>query len=142
MLQTRQAGALSVDHVACQRISGCRRWLSAGVGRRGQTPGSGERQHVPVQGAPCWVNLTAADLDVARAFYGEVLGWRFRPSSPHDQFLVAAAGGDPVAGLAAHRPGLAPASVWTPHFPVRDADTTAARIANGCHRGGWSDGCR
>ncbi|MFD8438793.1 hypothetical protein ACFV2I_27335 [Streptomyces microflavus] len=30
-----------------------------------------------------------ADLDVARAFYGEVLGWRFRPSSLDDQFLVA-----------------------------------------------------
>ncbi|WP_404950898.1 hypothetical protein [Streptomyces sp. ARC12] len=62
--------------------------------------GSGERQHVPVQGAPCWVNLMVADLDVARAFYGEVLGWRFRPSSLDDQFLVATAGGDPVAGLA------------------------------------------
>ncbi|MGC5533683.1 VOC family protein [Streptomyces sp. SR-10] len=90
--------------------------------------GSGERQHVPVQGAPCWVNLMVADLDVARAFYGEVLGWRFRPSSLDDQFLVATAGGDPVAGLAARRPGLAPTSVWTPYFAVRDADTTAARI--------------
>ncbi|XQE83419.1 VOC family protein [Streptomyces microflavus] len=91
-------------------------------------PGSDERQHVPVQGAPCWVNLMVSDLDVARAFYGEVLGWRFRPSSLDDHFLVATADGDPVAGLAARRPGLESASVWTPYFAVRDADVTAARI--------------
>ncbi|WP_371621537.1 VOC family protein [Streptomyces sp. NBC_01116] len=90
--------------------------------------GPDERQHVPVQGAPCWVNLMVADLDVARAFYGEVLGWQFRSSSLDDQFLVATAGGDPVAGLAARRPGLTSASVWTPYFAVRDADATAARI--------------
>ncbi|MFW3463816.1 VOC family protein [Streptomyces microflavus] len=91
-------------------------------------PGSDERQHVPVQGAPCWVNLMVSDLDVARAFYGEVLGWRFRPSSLDDHFLVATADGDPVAGLAARRPGLESASAWTPYFAVRDAHVTAARI--------------
>ncbi|WP_406483857.1 VOC family protein [Streptomyces microflavus] len=90
--------------------------------------GSGERQYLPVQGAQCSVNLMVVDLDVARAFYGEVLGWRFRPSSLDDQFLVAMAGGDPVAGLAARRPGLTAASVWTPYFAVRNADATAARI--------------
>ncbi|QKW47778.1 VOC family protein [Streptomyces microflavus] len=90
--------------------------------------GSGERQYLPVQGAQCSVNLMVVDLDVARAFYGEVLGWRFRPSSLNDQFLVAMAGGDPVAGLAARRPGLTAASVWTPYFAVRNADATAARI--------------
>lgn len=80
------------------------------------------------QGAPCWVNLMVADLGVARAFYGEVLGWRFRPSSLDEEFLVATADGDPVAGMGTRRPGLAPASVWTPYFAVRDADVTAARI--------------
>ncbi|MEU4181353.1 VOC family protein [Streptomyces sp. NPDC026589] len=69
-----------------------------------------------------------ADLGVARAFYGEVLGWRFRPSSLDEEFLVATADGDPVAGMGTRRPGLAPASVWTPYFAVRDADVTAARI--------------
>lgn len=87
-----------------------------------------ERQSLPAQGAPCWVNLMVADLDVARAFYGEVLGWRFRSSSLDEHFLVATAEGDPVAGIATRRPGLAPASVWTPYFAVRDADATAARI--------------
>ncbi|MFH9749053.1 VOC family protein [Streptomyces anulatus] len=91
-------------------------------------PGSNERQSVPVQGAPCWVNLMVADLAVAQAFYGAVLGWRFRSSSLDEDFVVATAGGDPVAGIGTRRPGLAPVSEWTPYFAVRDADATAARI--------------
>ncbi|MFJ8888774.1 VOC family protein [Streptomyces sp. NPDC102402] len=68
------------------------------------------------------------DLGVARAFYGEVLDWRFRSSSLDEQSLVATADGGPVAGIGSRRPGLAPDSVWTPYFAVRDADATAARI--------------
>ncbi|MDG9684341.1 VOC family protein [Streptomyces sp. DH18] len=83
---------------------------------------------MPVQGAPCWVNLMVADLAVAQAFYGAVLGWRFRSSSLDEEFVVATAGGDAVAGIGTRRPGLAPASEWTPYFAVRDADATAARI--------------
>ncbi|NED84201.1 VOC family protein [Streptomyces sp. SID11233] len=90
--------------------------------------GSGGRRSRAVQGAPCWVNLMVTDLGVARAFYGDVLGWRFRASSLDEGFLVATADGDPVAGIGTRRPGLAPASVWTPYFAVRDADVTAARI--------------
>ncbi|MEU0382623.1 VOC family protein [Streptomyces cyaneofuscatus] len=81
-----------------------------------------------MQGTPCWVNLVVADLRVASTFYGEVLGWRFRSGSLDAQFLVAMADGDPVAGLAARRPGLTAASVWMPYFAVRDTDVTAARI--------------
>ncbi|MFH9655546.1 VOC family protein [Streptomyces anulatus] len=69
-----------------------------------------------------------ADLAVAQAFYGAVLGWRFRSSSLDEDFVVATAGGDPVAGIGTRRPGLAPVSEWTPYFAVRDADATAARI--------------
>ncbi|MFF1924240.1 VOC family protein [Streptomyces sp. NPDC058221] len=85
-------------------------------------------QVVPVPGLPCWVNLMVGDLSAARTFYTAVLGWDFRASSLGGQFLVASAGGEPVAGIGAQRPGLAPPSVWTPYFAVRDADVTAARI--------------
>ncbi|WSY30497.1 VOC family protein [Streptomyces sp. NBC_00887] len=68
------------------------------------------------------------DLVAARAFYAAVLGWEFRKSSLGDQFVVASADGLPVAGIGERRPGLAPASEWTPYFAVRDADVTAARI--------------
>ncbi|MFF9689791.1 VOC family protein [Streptomyces sp. NPDC014623] len=83
---------------------------------------------VPTAGVPCWVNLMVSDLQAAQAFYRAVFGWEFRASSLGDQFLVASADGLPVAGLGERRPGLAPASVWTPYFAVPDADTVAARI--------------
>ncbi|WUS95414.1 VOC family protein [Streptomyces sp. NBC_00708] len=83
---------------------------------------------VPAPGVPCWVNLMVGDLPTATAFYTAVLGWEFRPSLLGGQFLVASQDGSPVAGIGARRPGLAPASVWTPYFAVRDADVTAARI--------------
>ncbi|MFH9613559.1 VOC family protein [Streptomyces pratensis] len=83
---------------------------------------------VPTVGVPCWVNLMVSDLQTAQAFYAEVLGWKFRTSSLGDRFLVASAGGSPVAGLGERQQGFAPASVWTPYFAVRDADGAAARI--------------
>lgn len=83
---------------------------------------------VPAPGVPCWVNLMVGDLPAATAFYTAVLGWEFHPSLLGGQFLVASQDGSPVAGIGARRPGLAPASVWTPYFAVRDADVTAARI--------------
>ncbi|SCE16245.1 VOC family protein [Streptomyces sp. OspMP-M43] len=90
--------------------------------------GSKERQSLPVQGTPCWVNLMVGNLEAARAFYGAVLGWTFRSSSLDAQFLVATDHGDPVAGIGARRPGLEVASVWTPYFAVRNADETASRL--------------
>ncbi|MFD4029460.1 VOC family protein [Streptomyces sp. NPDC058637] len=89
---------------------------------------SGAEQVVPVAGMPCWINLMVDDLAAARAFYTAVLGWEFRRSSLGSQFVVASAEGLPVAGMGERRPGLAPASEWTPYFAVRDADVTAARI--------------
>ncbi|MER7726892.1 VOC family protein [Streptomyces sp. NPDC096323] len=83
---------------------------------------------VPAPGTPCWVNLMVGDLRAAQAFYAAVLGWKFRASSLGSGFLVASVGGRPVAGLGERRPGLAPPSVWTPYFAVRDATVTAARI--------------
>ncbi len=88
----------------------------------------GESLSPPVRGVPCWVNAMVDDLAGVRAFYGEVLDWTFRSGSLGDRFLLATAGGEPVAGPAAHRPGFPAASVWTPYFAVRDVDATAARI--------------
>ena len=28
-------------------------------------------------GTPCWVDLGAADLDAAKAFYSSILGWEY-----------------------------------------------------------------
>ncbi|MFF4082027.1 VOC family protein [Streptomyces sp. NPDC087218] len=82
---------------------------------------------MPVLGAPCWVNLLTQDLRAAQTFYAEVMGWKFRDSDLGDDFSVALARGEPVAGIGCCPGGNHPA-VWTPYFAVEDADRTAGRI--------------
>ncbi|MCX4790977.1 MULTISPECIES: VOC family protein [unclassified Streptomyces] len=82
---------------------------------------------MPVAGAPCWVNLMARDLHAAQSFYTEVMDWEFRASTLGNNFSVAMAHGEPVAGIGACSPG-GPPTVWTPYFAVRDADETADRV--------------
>ncbi|MFF8657329.1 VOC family protein [Streptomyces huasconensis] len=79
-------------------------------------------------GAPCWVSLTARDLTTAQRFYGAVMGWRFRPAKLGEQFSVATAHGDPVAGVGAIASSLQIAAAWTPYFAVLSADETVSRV--------------
>ncbi|MEU3407092.1 VOC family protein [Streptomyces sp. NPDC006670] len=81
-----------------------------------------------VFGAPVCVSLATHDLEAAEAFYGDVLGWRFRRSRLGEEFRVACADGVPVAGIAAVVPRLGVPMAWTPYFAVADADETASRI--------------
>jgi uncharacterized protein len=86
------------------------------------------REAPPVHGAPCWVSLATGGLEGAQRFYGEVLGWSFRPGSMGEEFSVAYADGVPVAGLGAIARTMGVAVQWTPFFSVPDADTAAARV--------------
>lgn len=70
----------------------------------------------------------ARDLDAAQRFYGEVLGWRFRPSELGPEFSVGFLGGRPLAGIGAMAGSLSVPVAWTPYFAVDDADVAAARI--------------
>ncbi|WP_405577350.1 VOC family protein [Streptomyces sp. NBC_01190] len=80
------------------------------------------------RGAPCWVSLSARDLESAEKFYGSVLGWQFRSTTLGDDFAVALSDGKPVAGIGAVATDLQVAVVWTPFFAVPQADEAAARI--------------
>jgi predicted enzyme related to lactoylglutathione lyase len=80
------------------------------------------------RGAPCWVGLTARDLESAEKFYGSVLGWEFRNTTLGDHFAVALSGGKPVAGIGAVASDMQVPVVWTPYFAVTQADEAAARI--------------
>ncbi|MDC7340374.1 VOC family protein [Streptomyces lydicus] len=82
----------------------------------------------PGRGAPCWVSLLARDLGAAQDFYSAVLGWRFRPASLGEEFSVAVADGQPVAGIGALAQSYRIAVAWTSYFAVDDADLTADRI--------------
>lgn len=81
-----------------------------------------------VRGAPCWVSLMTHDLEAAQKFYSAVLGWRFRPASLGEEFCVAIAGGEPVAGIGALAQNFQVAVAWTSYFAVENADDTAGRI--------------
>lgn len=81
-----------------------------------------------VRGAPCWVSLMAHDLEAAQKFYSTVLGWRFRPAALGEEFCVAVADGEPVAGIGALAQSFQVAVAWTCYFAVENADETADRI--------------
>ncbi|OIJ96894.1 VOC family protein [Streptomyces colonosanans] len=88
---------------------------------RGEVPGHS------VFGAPCWVSLTARDVEAAENFYRAVFGWEWRPNSHDDRFRVALADGVPVAGIAAVASMWQMAVTWTPYFAVASADDVVAR---------------
>ncbi|CAM5610659.1 Glyoxalase/bleomycin resistance/extradiol dioxygenase family protein OS=Streptomyces alboniger OX=132473 GN=CP975_03560 PE=4 SV=1 [Streptomyces alboniger] len=97
-------------------------------GGAGPTRRTGSVLSESAVGAPCWVSLTARDLTTAQRFYGAVMGWQFRPAELGEQFSVATAEGDPVAGVGAVATSLQIAVAWTPYFAVLSADETVARV--------------
>lgn len=83
-----------------------------------------------VQGAPCWVSLMAADLEGAQGFYGDLFGWRFRPSRHgHGRYTIAfTPDGAPTVGMStpAAAGGAFPVT-WTTYFAADSADDIAWR---------------
>lgn len=83
---------------------------------------------------PVYFDLSVTDLEAARAFFGQVLGWRFeRIPMPYEYYRIAAgtpdeAGIDGGIGRAADAPlsGGRPLTVLT--LPVADLDAAVARV--------------
>jgi predicted enzyme related to lactoylglutathione lyase len=81
-------------------------------------------------GTPCWVDLGAADLDAAVAFYSDLFGWEVpeRPDSAEmGGYRRALKGGADVAGLYPQMEAGMP-SVWMTYVAVSDAEATAAAV--------------
>ncbi|NEA56211.1 VOC family protein [Streptomyces sp. SID13666] len=81
-----------------------------------------------VQGAPCWVTLTAADLPASKAFYNRVLGWQYRPGFGLDEYAEAISDGEPIAGLGETGHSFGVPACWSVHFAVDSVDRAAGRI--------------
>lgn len=80
-------------------------------------------------GTPCWVDLSATDLDAAKAFYGSVLGWDFVDTGDEfGHYTLAQVGGKPVAAISPPPPGHQPMP-WTVYLATEDTDATAKLIA-------------
>ncbi|MFJ9517260.1 VOC family protein [Kitasatospora sp. NPDC101801] len=78
-------------------------------------------------GAPCWVEQGSADPQAARAFYGELFGWRPETDpEPEDAgYSVMLLGEDPVAAITP-LPAPGRPAVWTVSLTSADVDATAA----------------
>lgn len=79
-------------------------------------------------GALCWTELNSRNLDSAKAFYTEVFGWGWGPTSPdYAEFMV----GDRVVGGLMPMPEQVPAEVpehWMNYFAVADIDASTAKV--------------
>jgi predicted enzyme related to lactoylglutathione lyase len=80
-------------------------------------------------GTPCWVDYGAADLEAAKAFYTDVLGWTYTEGEPEfGGYVTCLAQERAAAGLMPQMDPNDPPR-WTTYFATDDADATAARIA-------------
>ncbi len=77
-----------------------------------------------------WYDLATSDIEAARKFYCDVVGWTYQDNSQGGQtygiFKVGDAG---VAGLMPYPDAMAPPHpVWNGYIAVEDVDTMAGRI--------------
>ncbi|MEV7689861.1 VOC family protein [Streptomyces bungoensis] len=84
---------------------------------------------VQPEGTPCWADAMFGDVEAAKTFYGDVLGWTFGDSSPeYGNYTQAYADGRAVAAVVPPMPGEAGQSQWCLYFATPDAAATARRI--------------
>ncbi|MGW7102695.1 VOC family protein [Streptomyces sp. NPDC054838] len=81
------------------------------------------------EGAPCWVDAMFADVEGAKSFYGDVLGWTFgESSSEYGNYTQAYSDGKAVAAVVPPMPGVDAPSQWCLYFASPDAAATAEKI--------------
>ncbi|MEX2980615.1 VOC family protein [Streptomyces sp. C36] len=87
----------------------------------------------PPEGVPCWADAMFADLESAKRFYGDVLGWTFGESAAeYGNYTQAYSDGKAVAAVVPPMPGQEGQSAWCLYFSSPDAAATAEKIrANG-----------
>ena len=81
-------------------------------------------------GVPCWADAMIPDLEGAKRFYGELLGWTFEEGSPEfGNYTEARSDGLRVAAVVPTPPEMAgsPPS-WSIYFASSRVDETARRI--------------
>lgn len=81
-------------------------------------------------GTISWVDLSTPNIDGARRFYVELLGWELDvQQSPLGQYTVASSRGRQVAGMMAQAPEMAGApAAWTVFVVVDDIEATLTRV--------------
>ncbi|MCL3997533.1 VOC family protein [Streptomyces lavenduligriseus] len=81
------------------------------------------------EGTPCWADAMFSDVEGAKRFYGDVLGWTFgESSSEYGNYTQAYADGKAVAAVVPPMPGQEGQSQWCLYLASPDAAATARRI--------------
>ncbi|MDP5226672.1 VOC family protein [Arthrobacter sp. YJM1] len=86
-----------------------------------------------VPGDPCWADLMTDDVEGAKKFYGELLGWTFEGSDEelYGGYVTASKDGKQVAGIMAKMPDQAEMpNTWSIYLRSTDAEATAAAVAD------------
>ncbi|AKJ15067.1 hydrolase [Streptomyces incarnatus] len=84
---------------------------------------------VQPEGTPCWADAMFSDVEGAKRFYGDVLGWTFgESSSEYGNYTQAYADGKAVAAVVPPMPGQEGPSQWCLYFASPDAAATAEKI--------------
>jgi len=88
-------------------------------------------KHTP--GMLCWTDLSAKDVNAAKRFYTELLGWKTQDTPMPDGtvYVMAQKGGQDVAAMSAmskeqQQQGMPP--MWNSYFAVESADEVAKKI--------------
>jgi uncharacterized protein len=75
-------------------------------------------------GSFVWFEITSGDIPRAKAFLGEVLGWKVEAMPFGDgEYEMFTVGGTPIGGYAPGQP-----AAWTAFLSVDDVDAAAARV--------------
>ncbi|MFF8269916.1 VOC family protein [Streptomyces sp. NPDC016562] len=83
------------------------------------------------EGAPCWVDAMFTDVEGAKAFYGDVLGWTFgEASTEYGNYTQAYSDGKAVAAVVPPMPGADAPSQWCLYFASPDAAATAEKVTS------------
>ncbi|MGW0708444.1 VOC family protein [Streptomyces sp. NPDC002643] len=81
------------------------------------------------EGTPCWADAMFSDIEGAKSFYGDVLGWTFgESSSEYGNYTQAYADGKAVAAVVPPMPGQEGQSAWCLYLSSPDVNATAAKI--------------
>ncbi|WP_432042299.1 VOC family protein [Streptomyces cadmiisoli] len=84
---------------------------------------------VKPEGMPCWADAMFTDVEGAKTFYADVLGWTFgEASSEFGNYTQAYADGKAVAAVVPPMPGGEEQSQWCLYFASPDAAATAAKV--------------
>jgi predicted enzyme related to lactoylglutathione lyase len=82
------------------------------------------------EGVPCWIDLTAPDVERAMAFYQALFGWEYSDTGEvGGHYRMATKHGERVAGLSPE-PG-AGKTHWTTYLAADDIDAVAVRVRDG-----------